>query len=248
VADSPGNRPRLIGHRGAAAVAPENTASSLRAGVEAGADLVEFDVRLSADRRPVLLHDADLDRTTNGNGAVCKWQWERLSDLDAGSWFSRKFSGERLIDLDVALQLLRPETGVIVELKSESDEDMPLLETVLKSIETTGGFGGVTVSCKRWPLLRSLSSMAPGVDLALTLGMTDFNDKIGAVALHVNRRRLTGKLTRRAHDAGLLVDTYTVNDPAVLNRVLSLGVDGIFSDDPGKLRSLIRLSRLNPVR
>lgn len=239
------DRPLLIGHRGAAAVAPENTAASLRAGVEAGADLIEFDVRLSADHRAVLLHDARIDRTTDGSGDIGRWKWETLSTLDAGSWFSSKFRNERLIDLDQALRILRPGTGVIVELKSESDENRSLLDVVLKAIEHSGGNGGVTISCNRWPLLEAVSAMAAGIDLALTVGMTELRDplsaagSIGAGALHVNRNRLTRDFISRAHDRGLAIYAYTVNDRKLLEKVVSLGVDGVFSDDPARLRQLI---------
>jgi glycerophosphoryl diester phosphodiesterase len=239
------SRPFIIGHRGAAAVAPENTLASLRAALDAGADRVEFDVRLTADRHPVLMHDATLERTTDGNGPVAALRWEELTLLDAGSWFSPAHQGEPIPDLEDALRLVRPKLPVVVELKSESDDDLPLVEAVLESIGETGGYIGVTVSGKRWPLLREIARRAEGLELALTYGSGVKTDpvaaaqEIGAGALHANRRRLNRDLVDRARSAGLEVDAYTINKRRPLKRAAALGVDGVFTDDPGKIRAML---------
>ena len=85
------NLPRIMGHRGAAGHAPENTLAALRMAAQLGVRWVEFDVHLSADRTPILMHDDTLDRTTDGEGAVDAQTADRLVTLDAGSWFSDSF-------------------------------------------------------------------------------------------------------------------------------------------------------------
>jgi glycerophosphoryl diester phosphodiesterase len=226
-------------------VAPENTLASLRAGLDSGADRIEFDVRLTADGRPVLMHDADLKRTTDGKGAVAERRWEELTLLDAGSWFSAEFRGEGIPDLDDALRLLRPHVPVVVELKSEADDDLPLVKAILEAIRDTGGTEGITVSGKRWPLLRAAAEREVRLEVALTFGGGSRKDpvaaalEIGACALHVNNRRLNRDLVERARDAGLEIDTYTVNERKMLEKVIALGVDGVFTDDPGLIRELL---------
>src|SRR5512140_1438453 len=92
--------PLVVGHRGAPARAPENTAASFRAALDAGAGAIELDVGLSKDGHAVVLHDATLDRTTSGRGPLARRTWPELAELDAGGWFSPRFAGEPVLDLD----------------------------------------------------------------------------------------------------------------------------------------------------
>ena len=110
--------PRLIGHRGAAAAAPENTLASLRKAKELGASWVEFDVKLTRDGVPVLMHDERLERTTSGRGEVAMTTLEALQNLDAGRWFAPAFRGERVPTLEAALALCAElGLGINVEIK-----------------------------------------------------------------------------------------------------------------------------------
>jgi glycerol kinase/glycerophosphoryl diester phosphodiesterase len=247
------NRPFLVvGHRGAAARAPENTAASLRAGLDAGADAIEIDVGISTDGRVVLLHDLTLDRTTNGRGDLDTWSWSSLSDLDAGSWYSPRFAAEPLLDLDGALALVRPHASIIVEIKAHDERagrvlpvDLKTAEEVVAALHRTGGPEGATVSSARWDLLPFVSRAAPGVATALTVHYRQPADpfaaaeRIGATALHPNRRLCTHEFVRRAREAGLLVIPYVVNRAKELAPLLEVGVDGVFSDDPGAIRRIL---------
>ncbi|MEJ2581150.1 MAG: glycerophosphodiester phosphodiesterase family protein, partial [Acidobacteriota bacterium] len=91
---------RVIAHRGFSGAAPENTLAAVRAAIEVGADMAEIDVTLSADMQVVVIHDATLDRTTNGSGEVSRFALEDLRKLDAGSWFDPSFAGEIIPTLD----------------------------------------------------------------------------------------------------------------------------------------------------
>src|SRR5258708_11793081 len=92
--------PRIIAHRGASAIAPENTLAAFRAAAVSGATWVEFDVSLTKDGRPVVFHDDLLDRTTDGTGLLAETPFEILTHLDAGSWFAPDFSGEMVPTLE----------------------------------------------------------------------------------------------------------------------------------------------------
>ena len=197
-----GRRFLIVGHRGAAARAPENTAVGLAAGLDAGADQIEVDAGLTRDGRVVLLHDTTLDRTTNGRGPLRARDFGQIAGLDAGSWFSPRFAGERPIELDDALAIVRPRVPLIVEVKPTGRErtrgidpdDRATVEAVLSAFMRTGGVRGVTMSSAAWTLLLEASRNVRGLDCALTVGSAETRDpiawaqRIGATALHPNRK------------------------------------------------------------
>lgn len=252
-----GRRFLLVGHRGAAARAPENTASSLRAGLAAGADQIEIDVGLTRDGRAVLLHDTTLDRTTSGRGPLRGRSASFVLGLDAGGWFSPRFAGEPPIDLDDALAIVRARVPLIVEVKPARRErergidpaDRATVDAVLAAFERTGGLRGVTVSSSAWTLLEYAAGRAPGVDLALTVRSGETRDPIdwarrtGATALHPNRRLCSPAFVAGARGLGLLVLAYTVNRAVELAALAQAGVDGVFTDDPAALRRVLDRSR-----
>ncbi len=255
-----GRRFLVVGHRGAAARAPENTAASLIAGLDAGADQIEIDAGLTRDGRVALLHDTTLNRTTGGRGPLRARSWSHVSGLDAGSWFSRRFAGEPPIDLDDALAIVRARAPLIVEVKPVGRErehdidptDRATVDGVLAAFERTGGIRGVTMSSAGWTLLGYAARRVRGLDLALTVGSTETRDPIawaqrmGATALHPNRRLCTPAFVGHARGLGLLVIAYVVNRASELAPLLAAGVDGVFTDDPAAMRLL--LSRRTAAR
>ncbi|HEX4823558.1 MAG TPA: glycerophosphodiester phosphodiesterase family protein [Candidatus Polarisedimenticolaceae bacterium] len=245
-----GRRFLIVGHRGAAAKAPENTAASLTAGLDAGAGAIEVDVGLTRDGRVVLLHDTTLDRTTNGRGPLRALPWPAVAALDAGSWFAGRFAGEPPIDLDDALSIVRAHVPLIVEVKPMTREregrvdreDRALIDGVLAAFERTGGFRGVTMSSAAWSLLEDARAKAPALDVALTVRSLERRDpvawaqRVGATALHPSRRLCTPSFVGRARGLGLAVIAYTVNTSGELRPLLEAGVDGVFTDDPAGIR------------
>jgi len=254
-----GRRFLIVGHRGAAARAPENTAASLTAGLDGGADQIEVDAGLSRDGRVVLLHDTTLDRTTSGRGPLRGRDFRQVAALDAGSWFAPRFAGEPPIDLDDALAIVRARVPLIVEVKPVGKErargvdpqDRDTVDAVLAAFSRTGGFRGVTLSSSGWALLLRAAKQVRGLDLALTVGSTESRDpiawaqRVGATALHPNRKLCTPAFVARARGLGLLVIAYTVNRASELAPLLEAGVDGVFTDDPAAMRRL--LSRRTPA-
>lgn len=125
--DAPHGRPLVIGHRGAMAMAPENTMASFLEALRQGADGIECDVHLSRDGQVIVMHDATVDRTTNGTGPIAELTFEALSRLDAGSWYDPRFAGERVPTLDAVLSLVKAESKrqdrpllAVIELKAGS--------------------------------------------------------------------------------------------------------------------------------
>jgi glycerophosphoryl diester phosphodiesterase len=122
-----------IGHRGAAAVAPENTIASFRRAVELGAQAVELDVQRTKDGHLVVMHDDTVDRTTDGTGHVAELTLARIRRLDAGSWNGTAFAGERVPTLDELGDALRPEILLFVEIKGTADQGTLRPQRVLRS-------------------------------------------------------------------------------------------------------------------
>jgi glycerophosphoryl diester phosphodiesterase len=146
-------RVEVLAHRGASAVAPENTMAAFRAARDLGADGVELDVQPSADGELVVIHDVTLDRTTSGSGNVFQADWTQLRSLDAGSWFSPTHRGERVPRLGDVLQL--EELRFEVELKGYGAR---FLENVLRTVIDAGVLGRVEFTSFNVPSCCSSSS------------------------------------------------------------------------------------------
>lgn len=235
--------PRVIGHRGAMAYAPENTLAGFREAAERGAAWIEFDVRLSADGVPVVIHDARLDRTTTGRGLVAKTQYQMIAGLDAGAWFDRDFAGECVPRLDDAVGLVSElGLGVNIELKPTRKHQNALASAVLG------------VLAKRWPqhlppallssfdcmvlaALREQGSPWPSGFLAKELPRNWRRQvaALGCLSVHCAHDKLTREGAGAVKSAGLVLGAYTVNDPVRAQTLFGWGVDAVFSDAPDKV-------------
>lgn len=236
-------RPAVVAHRGSSSVAPQNTLAAFEAAWRAGADAVELDVHLTADRRVVVLHDERVDATTDGTGAVADLPLDAVRSLDAGSWFSPAFAGQRVPTFEEVLGLLatRPGTDLLVELKGVWSPDDARLVT--KEVDAAGMAGRVVVQSFWPPTVAALRDAAPhlarGLLLALRPDSTDELLEVCAglgVAACNPERDLLGRepgLVEVLHGAGLAVHVWTADD--AWSDLLDLGVDGIVTNRPDRL-------------
>lgn len=230
----------MIGHRGAAAVAPENTLEGLRAAARLGARMVEFDVQLSADGVPILMHDDTLERTTDGRGRVEEASAGDLARLDAGLWFGPAWKGARVPSLEAALGLLLElKLAVNVELKPCPGRER---ETALRVAETLrrswpGDRPRPLVSSFDRESLAALREAAPELPRGLLVwecsddGVAEAG-RLACVSIHCADRCITPLWARRIKDAGYALAVFTVNDPARARELYGWGVDSIISDRP----------------
>lgn len=234
--------PRMIGHRGAAAHAPENTIPGLKKAKELGARWVEFDCMLSMDDVVVLHHDDTLDRTTNGTGLVSEKSFVELRRLDAGSWFAPEFTGTAIPSFDQTIAALTSlGLGANVEIKP------------VTGYERRTGRVVATQTAQLWPtslppaVLSSFSlealeeamKAAPHVDRAILWwdipeDWHDHHMRLGASAAHVSAKKLSDRQAAAFRDAGVPFRVYTVNDPADAERLFTLGCEAIFTDYPDR--------------
>lgn len=230
--------PRWIAHRGAGKLAPENTLAALRVGAAHGYRMYECDVKLSADGVPFLLHDATLQRTSDGQGVAGELTWAALSQLDAGRWHSRAYAGEPLPTLQaIARHCLHNRHLLNIELKPTPGTEQHTGEVVAREVARL--WADATVP----PLLTSFQpealqgarSSAPQLPRGLLLdtlpsGWLQKAQALGCVAVVCNHALWDAETVAQTHGAGLRCLCYTVNDEWAAQRLLTLGVDGIITD------------------
>lgn len=230
--------PRLLAHRGGGALAPENTLAALRLAPRLGYAGAEFDVKLTRDGIPVLMHDDSLERTTSGRGPMASTRFAELASLDAGAWFGEAFAAERVPTFEAAAAVCRQlglwanveikpcpgretETGHIVARESmrlwAGDAHPPLLSSF-----STEALAAAQAAAPLLP--RALLVVDPPEDWRGALAT------LGCVALHLQHSRATPELTTAVHAAGYGLLCYTVNDPGRASLLYSLGVDCVVTD------------------
>jgi glycerophosphoryl diester phosphodiesterase len=226
-----------IGHRGDDLFAPENTVPSFASALGKKADFVEFDVRVSSDGVLVISHDATVDRTTDGTGAVASLTLAQLEALDAGLWFSPNFTGTRIPTFAQALQAVLPHATPLVHQYAGTPDQF------IAQLAQLGCTTNVVVQSFDWAFLSSLHALEPRIPLAAlgqtTLTMAVLTNIINAGARTVawEQSYVTSNEVAMVHGAGLSLFVWTVDGPAI-KRFIDMGVDGVISDDPGMVRAL----------
>lgn len=234
--------PAIAAHRGGARLWPENSLTAFRGALGLGVDLVELDVHQTRDGEVVVIHDPTLERTTTGRGAVRDLTWAELAPVAL-----RRTADERLPRLAEVLALLRPSSvGLLLEIKTGAGGDRypGIEERVLALVEAAGLAGRTTVMAFDWAVLERLRALSASVRLTglLTQGGAARAGGIEAVAprlralgvndLGIERTLLTPEAVRAAHEAGLSIGVWTVNEPEELRRALAAGVDYVTTDQP----------------
>ena len=223
--------PWIVGHRGASADAPENTLDSLRLAVEQGADMVELDLRLTADGHLVVFHDSDLERLTGTSG--------RIEELTLAELAEHRVEDAPIPSLEEVFDALPAEYPLNLELKLTYAEPERLVRAVLEAIDDRHN---LLVSSFHSELLAGVRAMAPEVPLA-PLAKRDVRQllaiarEVGAYSVHCHRRIATQALISAAASFGWPVLVFTVDDHETARKLLSLGASGLFSNRPGALRS-----------
>ena len=229
--------PLVIGHRGAALMAPENTLTSVAEAADK-ADLVEFDVRVSSDGHLVVLHDSTLGRTTDGTGAVADTPLAALQALDAGSWFAGEFSGEGLPTMAQTLDAILPQAVPLIERKAGTPEEY------VNALQAMGISNQVVVQSFDWTFLDGVHALDPDIPLG-ALGTGILTETVvsnlharGVSVLGWYRNRISATEVELVHDHDLALFVWTVNGPLIQDYI-DMGVDGIITDDPALARQLV---------
>lgn len=237
----------VIAHRGASAAAPANTIAAFEKAVALGADGIEFDVHLSADRVPVVIHDYAVDTTTDGSGLVSEMTLAQLKQLDAGAYFDPSFTGERIPTLEEVLQAFGDRLLLNIELKSTSKRDNGLERAVIALVEERDLASRVLFSSFNPLSLRRAKKIAPHIlagllyapDLALYLRRAWLAFLFPHEARHPEHTMVDARYMAWARRRGYRVNAWTVDAPDEMRRLIDLGVDGIITNVPDLLRDVL---------
>ena len=233
--------PRWVAHRGAGKLAPENTLAAFKLGASHGYRMFECDVKLSADGVPFLLHDATLERTTNGHGVAGDERWLTLSTLDAGSWRAPEFAGEPLPTFEtIARYCLDHGHFLNIEIKPTPGAETQT-GTVVADAAAALWQGQATpplLTSFKTASLRAAMAAQPDLPRGLLIDrLEDFPDgwvaaatALACVAVVCNYRLWTAETVAEAKAAGFRTLSYTVNDEASAQRLIDLGTDGLITD------------------
>lgn len=231
-------RPRVIAHRGASGHRPENTMAAYALAVEQGADMIEVDLHVSRDGAIPIAHDAQLERV-GGTGEIADCDLAILQALDAGD-------GERIPTLAEILDRFGAQIPFNLELKQSTRGPYPgLPAAALEAVRQRGIERDTLFSSFYRDVLKDLRSQSEQARIALLLS-PQWPEKpveralaLGAEAINPHFVMAKPDLVERAHDAGLAVYVYTVDDPAQMEQLLDVGVDGLFTNQPDRMRALL---------
>lgn len=233
-------RPVIFAHRGASAHAPENTLASFQLALAQGADAIELDAKLSADGQVVVFHDPTVDRTTDGTGRLSQKTLAELRSLDAGSFFSDKFRGEKIPLLEEVFEAVGKKMFINVELTNYATPRDQLVERVCELVAKHALEKSVLFSSFLASNLKKAARLLPDIPRGLlalggwmgawarSFGF-DFGDYL---ALHPFLSDVNLRQVQRVHRLKRRIHVWTVNRVEDMLRLKDWGVDGIFTDDP----------------
>ncbi|MCH9756916.1 MAG: glycerophosphoryl diester phosphodiesterase [Gammaproteobacteria bacterium] len=230
----------LIIHRGASPYAPENTIAAFDKALEFGARAIEFDVMMSVDGELFVFHDKTLERTTNGRGEFGSTSSEYISALDAGTWFSNRYQGEKVPSLsDTLFWLIEYQIQANIEIKPLPGLAEATTKAVLACLNRhwPSTMQLPLVSCFDEDALRLCAHLSPDLPLGVLFHKWQKNwiglaKEVNAVSVHLNKYAVTRKRIKAIKEAGYKACAYTVNSREWASRYFSWGADSILSDYP----------------
>ncbi len=243
------SKPVVFAHRGACTYAPENTLAAFELAYRQGAPAIEFDAKLTLDGQVVIIHDQSVERTTDGTGRVAGLPLAVLRELDAGSWLSAEFRGEKIPTLDEVFETVGKKLFMNVELTNYATPFDALVSKVVETVKLHGLENRVLFSSFFPNNLMQAARLLAQVPCGQLIfpGRAGWWQRLWGRSLnlqaeHPFTRDVTQKSVADAHARGRRVHVWTVNAPNDIRRLKRLGVDGIFSDDPLKALEIIASS------
>lgn len=255
--EKPNNEILIVGHRGAAGHAPENTIASIELAIELGANAIEIDLRQTKDGIPVALHDSDIDRTTDGCGEVSDLTFNELQKLDAGSWFDNQFTGERIPSLIEVIDALSDSTILIIEFKgglgTYNNIEKRTLEIISKNRITNrvilksfdpDQLDFIKTLNSSLPLLYVYAVRIPWLYMIIDTGISFgsvYDFKVEYLQPHLFL--LSDSFVDDAKQKGYKIIAWGVDEIDEIKEALNMGVDGIETNYPDRVRELLESSR-----
>ena len=233
-------QPTIFAHRGASAIAPENTLAAFQMAYDFGVEAIELDVQLSADKRVIVIHDTTVDRTTDGNGRVRELTLGKLKSLDAGAFFSNEFAGESIPVLEEVFEAFGKKLYIDIELKNYDSPFNTLPEMVVNVVKKAQLQDWVMFSSFNPIALRYTQRYFPDIPVGFLMspGWRNVFPRrlverwLSPQAIHPNKDDVTDEMLAEQHESGRRVNVWTVNELDEMKHLIELGVDGIITDQP----------------
>ncbi|HIP39352.1 MAG TPA: glycerophosphodiester phosphodiesterase [Desulfocapsa sulfexigens] len=242
------NNTMIIAHRGAAGKAPENTLPAIDQAIHDKTDWIEIDVQESSDGEIVVIHDSDFMKLAGVNLKIWDGTLQQIKGIDVGSWFSPEFADERVPSLLEVLDKARGNCRVLIELKYYGHDEL-LEQRVADIVEQAGMIDDVAIMSLKHEGIKRFRALRPSwnVGLLLTKAIGKLSD-LDMNFLAINMASAKPSFIRRIQSSGKKVFVWTVNDQLSMSRMMSLGVDGIITDEPALAReTLDRHAKQNPM-
>lgn len=238
----------VVAHRGYSSKAPENTLAAFEKALEVGADMIELDITLSEDGHFIVIHDDTLDRTTDGRGFIAHHSLDCIKSVDAGSWHSEEFRGQKLLTVTELLDQIAPRIALNIEIKplftlNAVSKLQAAIRQLVRDVENRGLTDSIIFSSFNFFILEHLRSLSERVRLGVLYRhpFSEFDPVhvcglLNAYSLHPHISLTDAPLVSTMHQIGVKVMPFTVNDVETMRNVIFYGVDGAFSDYPERLR------------
>ena len=244
---------KVIAHRGACKVAPQNTMPAFEKGLELNVDGFETDVHLTADGVPVLCHDYEIEETSDGHGTITSMTLDELRQFDFGGYFGEDFKGTPIPTLDEFLTLCEDDSVEVmnIEIKPSKENDMTVVHKTIEAVKAHGLFDKLLISSFSAKMLIEskkidkncktafLYSPKEKIVVKILFTAAKFARGLGVSALHPHFSLVTPQYVKKAHALGIEVNPWTVNKEGDIRRMIKYGVDGIITDYPEVVHKII---------
>ncbi len=233
-----------VAHRGASGDYPENTLLAFEKALEIGVDEIELDLHSTKDGHLVIMHDATVDRTTDGTGAIAEMTVAEIKALDAGSAFDGRFRGERVPTWEEALDFVQGRVGLNVHLKEGGDPDGAYERRVAEAMDRFGMVERSVVTC-RDESVGIFAGIDPRIECRIFRGSRTPEEYIrksaemGLRTMQPGRDITTAEFVRKAHEAGRIVHVFYADTPEDMRAFIDIGVDGILTNYPARLKAAL---------
>ncbi|MGM0471892.1 MAG: glycerophosphodiester phosphodiesterase [Bacillota bacterium] len=226
-----------IGHRGAKALAPENTMASFKKAVELGVDMIELDLQLTADQYLVVCHDNNLMRLLGIDDQISNLKLAELKQINFGSWFGSEFHQEQIPTLREVIRLIRGRVKLNIELKPQINNPQLVINRLIDLLEAKNFKSEVIISSFNHRLIREVYRVDSTLQTAilitsLPIQPTKLIEAAFADGIHPHYLAISEQLVEEIHSCDYFINVWTVNQLAVIEDLIAWGVDGIMTDDP----------------
>lgn len=237
----------IIGHRGDAGSAPENTLAAIDRGLKMGTDILEIDVHLTRDGHLCVMHDKKVDRTTNGRGKIKDLTWDQIQKLDAGGWYSDSFKNEKVPSLEQVIEKINGKSQLLIEIKKGTPYYPQIEEKVLETIHRLKAEKWCIIQSFNMKLLQHIHRLDPEIRLQKleifvipelhisfdgTLRHFDPVKNNFFESYNINYFFLTSSIIKHIHNSNKSVYVWTANSESVIKRMINMGADGIITNHP----------------